>query len=60
MQPPPYLVCGPTRERINWLSGRSPVTTTLPQWVERLVTLLPIRQVADLAGLHWHTFKTID
>jgi len=53
-------VCGPMRERIDWLPGRSPVTTTLRQWVERLVTLLPIRHVADLVGLHWHTVKTID
>ncbi|WP_264754053.1 hypothetical protein [Marinobacter sp. LQ44] len=28
--------------------------------MERLVTLLPIRHVADLVGLHWHTVKTID
>lgn len=27
--------------------------------MERLVTLLPIRHVADLVGLHWHTVKTI-
>jgi len=53
-------VCGPTRERIDWLPGRSSVTTMLRQWVERLVTLLPIRHVADLVGLHWHTVKTID
>ena len=53
-------VCGPTRERIDWLPGRSPVTTTLRQWVERLAPLLPIRHVADLVGLHWHTVKTID
>lgn len=53
-------VCGPTRERIDWLPGRSSVTTTLRQWVERLVALLPIRHVADLVGLHWHTVKTID
>lgn len=36
------------------------MTTTLRQWVERLVELLPIRHVADLVGLHWHTVKTID
>ncbi|WP_312963893.1 helix-turn-helix domain-containing protein [Stutzerimonas nitrititolerans] len=53
-------VCGLTRERIDWLPGRSSVTTTLRQWVERLVTLLPIRHVADLVDLHWHTVKTID
>ncbi|WP_280564550.1 ISL3 family transposase [Chromohalobacter sp. 48-RD10] len=53
-------VCGPTRERIDWLPGRAGVTDTLRQWVERLVNLLPIRHVADLVGLHWHTVKTID
>jgi transposase len=42
------------------VAGRSPVTTTLRLWVERLVTLLPIRHVADLVGLHWHTVKAID
>ena len=52
--------CGPTRERIDWLPGRSPVTATLRQWVERLVPLLPIRHVAELVGLHWHTVKAID
>lgn len=41
-------------------AGRSSVTTSLCQWVERLVTLLLIRHVADLVGLHWHTVKTID
>lgn len=53
-------VCGPTRERIDWLPGRSSVTATLRQWVERLVPLLPIRHVAELVGLHWHTVKAID
>jgi transposase len=52
--------CRPTRERIDWLPGRSGVTDTLRQWVERLLDLLPIRHVADLVGLHWHTVKTID
>ncbi|MEC9483054.1 MAG: hypothetical protein UMU75_06950 [Halomonas sp.] len=36
------------------------MTTTLYQWVERLVTVLPLRHVVDLVGLHWHTSKTID
>ncbi|WFM70486.1 helix-turn-helix domain-containing protein [Halomonas sp. CKK8] len=52
--------CGPTRERIDWLPGRSTVTTTLRQWVERLVALLPIGHIADLVGFHWHTAKAID
>lgn len=54
------LSCGPTRERIEWLPERSTVIATLRQWVERLVTLLQIRHVIDLVGLHWHTVKTID
>lgn len=29
-------------------------------WVEALVQLLPIKHVADLVGLHWHTVKAID
>ncbi|EMD99037.1 transposase, IS204/IS1001/IS1096/IS1165 family protein [Stutzerimonas stutzeri NF13] len=29
-------------------------------WVETLVRLLPIKHVADLVGLHWHTVKAID
>ncbi|MDR5865367.1 ISL3 family transposase [Halomonas koreensis] len=53
-------VCGPTRERIDWLPGRSSVTDTLRQWVERLVALLPIQHVADLTGQSWHTVKTLD
>ncbi|SDM09765.1 Transposase [Modicisalibacter muralis] len=52
--------CGPTRERIDWLPGRSPVTDTLRLWVERLLPLLPIRHIAELVGLHWHTVKTLD
>lgn len=29
-------------------------------YVEALVRLLPVKQVAELLGLHWHTVKTID
>ncbi|WP_175575851.1 hypothetical protein [Chromohalobacter japonicus] len=36
------------------------MTTTLRQWMGCLVTLLPIRHVEELSGLHWHTVKTID
>lgn len=25
-----------------------------------LLTLLPLKQIADLTGLHWHTLKTLD
>ncbi|MCE9681688.1 transposase [Halomonas alkalisoli] len=50
---------GPIRERIDWLLGGSPVITTLSQWVEHLVSMLPIRHVADLVGPHCHAVKTI-
>ncbi|MCS7749004.1 ISL3 family transposase [Pseudomonas aeruginosa] len=52
--------CGPRRERIDWLAGRQPLTQAMVGWVEALVRLLPIKHVADLVGLHWHTVKAID
>lgn len=52
--------CGPRRERIGWLVGRQPLTQAMVCWVESLVRLLPVKHVADLLGLHWHTVKTID
>ncbi|MNF72236.1 Transposase [compost metagenome] len=53
-------VCGPTRERIDWLVGRQPLTRAMVDWVEHLVRLMPVKHVAQLLGLHWHTVKTID
>src|SRR5690606_6608438 len=52
--------CGPRRERIDWLAGRQPLTQAMVRWIEVLVRLLPIKHVAELTGLHWHTVKTID
>ena len=52
--------CGPRREQIDWLAGRQPLTRAMVGWVETLVRLLPIKHVADLVGLHWHTVKAID
>ncbi|WP_241283756.1 ISL3 family transposase [Pseudomonas aeruginosa] len=52
--------CGPRRERIDWLAGRQPLTRAMVNWVENLVRLLPIKHVAELVGLHWHTVKAID
>lgn len=53
-------ICGPRRERIDWLAGRQPLTRAMVAWVETLVRLLPIKHVANLVGLHWHTVKAID
>ncbi len=52
--------CGPTLERIDWLSGRFHLTKAMRCWVEAFTKLLPIRHVAQLTGLHWHTIKNID
>ncbi len=52
--------CGPTQERIDWLSGRLHLTNGMRCWVEALSKILPIRHVSQLLGLHWHTVKNID
>lgn len=52
--------CGPTLERIDWLSGRLHLTNAMRCWVETLSKILPIRHVSQLLGLHWHTVKNID
>lgn len=52
--------CGVRRERIGWLAGRRQLTQALVNYVEALVRLLPVKQVAELLGLHWHTVKAID
>jgi transposase len=52
--------CGVRVERIGWLDGRRHLTVALRGYVETLVRLLPVKQVAELVGLHWHTVKQID
>lgn len=52
--------CGVRREKIRWLAGRRHLTQALVNYVEALVRLLPVKQVAELLGLHWHTVKSID
>jgi transposase len=52
--------CGTRRELIPWLTGRRQLTQAMVQHVETLVRLLPVKQVAELLGLHWHTVKSID
>lgn len=52
--------CGPCLEFISWLPGRRHLTTSLVNWVETLVRLMPVAHVAELVGLHWHTVKAID
>lgn len=52
--------CGVRVERIRWLAGRRALTQAMVGQVEALVRRLPVRQVADLLGLHWDTVKAID
>ena len=52
--------CGVGREALSWLAPRARFTHRLRQHVEVLLTLLPLKQIADLTGLHWHTLKTLD
>ncbi len=52
--------CGVTREALSWLAPRARITQRLRQQVEVLAGLLPLKHVAHLTGLHWHTLKAID
>jgi transposase len=52
--------CGVATERLTWLAPRARITCRFRQHVEVLLTLLPIKHVAQLTGLHWHTLKNLD
>lgn len=52
--------CGIATEKIEWLPERQRYTAAMSDWVESLVRLLPVKHVAELTGLHWHTIKNID
>jgi transposase len=52
--------CGVARESLAWLAPHARMTKRLQQHLEVLLSLLPIKHVAQLTGLHWHTLKAID
>ena len=52
--------CGCRVEQVAWLAGRQRLTQGMVDFIESLVRLLPVKQVADLLGLSWHTVKRID
>lgn len=52
--------CGVRTESIRWLPRRQRMTSGMISYVEALVRLLPIGQVASFLSLHWHTVKAID
>ncbi len=52
--------CGVGIESIPWLKRHARITERLVRSAERLLECLPIRHVAQLTGLHWHTLKRLD
>ena len=52
--------CGVRCEAISWLAPFSRITNRLREYIESLLPLLPIKHIAQLTGLHWHTIKNID
>lgn len=52
--------CGVPVEHVGWLARPRALTRGLIAWVDILVRLLPIEQVAALVGMHWRTAKAID
>lgn len=52
--------CGPKVQAISWLQPASRLTNRLQAYAESLCRILPIKHVAQLLGLSWHTVKNID
>lgn len=52
--------CGTGREHIDWLSKHQRMSQRLVRHIEKLCRILPIKHVAVLVGLSWHTVKRID
>lgn len=51
---------GPHLEALDWLSPHRRVTRRLEAAIGRLARMLPLKQVAALYGVGWHTVKAID
>ena len=52
--------CGVVTEHLSWLRPFARQTTRLIEHVEALLRLMPIKHIAQLVGLNWHTIKAID
>jgi transposase len=52
--------CGPRVQEISWLAPGARLTRRLQTQIEALCRLLPIKHVAQLLALSWHTIKAID
>lgn len=54
------LQCGPKVQHISWLARGARLTLRLQTYAESLSKILPIKHVAELLQLSWHTVKNID
>ena len=52
--------CGVSTEVISWLQPRARLTDRYIHQLEQFLRLMPIKHVAQLSGLHWHTLKQLD
>jgi transposase len=52
--------CGPRVQEISWLAPGARLTRRLQAHIEALSRLLPIKHIAQLLVLSWHTIKAID
>ena len=52
--------CGVRVQRIHWLSPNKRLTRRLQAHVEALCRVLPVKHVAALLELNWHTVKALD
>lgn len=52
--------CGIKTEQLSWLEPYARLTNRLRSYIEQLLPLLPIKHIAQITGVHWHTIKEID
>lgn len=52
--------CGVVTEHLSWLRPYARQTNRLICHIEALLPLLPIKHIAEMVGLHWHTVKEFD
>ena len=52
--------CGPSLERLSWLTPYARVTTRLAETVARMCKVLPVKHAAEYFDLGWDAVKAID
>lgn len=51
---------GPKEQQIEWLEPVARIIKRLQSYAESLCKIMPIKHVAQLLNLSWHTVKNID